>query len=825
MPVPQIRVILTTPGLPGGVDLAPILSQETGALLSTIIEDPTGTNNFMTGDVSLKGYDAPNGMTVRNYFAAMTPLSMDYAITITLALVPPGSTTGLYVLDTTFHGYISPDSVQFEPRTGAFSFTVIGVARNLQLTSAVGLFRRPGYFDGKWCLYSDVSPLDAGTSVRIARVDGIGQSVADFQRGDTIQLLNDEKGVIGNVIADPSTSPPAFWSLGVFPPPTNTYPSGPTALVHLLTPYLRGVELQNMVSTLFTAAGFPTKKYFSSVALPNLGAGALFATPMSTVGLADGSFCSGIAASPETGGTQVVVSQPSGAYLASGPTSGFTLLTATPGFRQPPVDPTNYGTAHTMFGAKRTYTHVGNPQFGLNITMLFYAYDHLNNNKRYVLTVACNADVAPGTAYAITTELATETDSGGWVWGSHTPIGGIGISTTTSTNLATLYFKDAIGIDVDPATGTVFFTDIQLVGAAGTPITLNTSSYQPGGAGYVASRVAGLNGPIVITAPGRCVVFQVDGILGKNPTSQTFSLVASGAMTWLWTQPSTPNTLGRSLKKNAGDGRYYMLLSDSTVGTVLLSSASDLLIPDTDHPPTQIDAGGYSADLTVQYGVSNGVGAACPMFALIGGAPMFISNTGSGLIPYADMTGLSVADALQQLSILIAGIFYLSSDLNQWNFRSRSSPMPGDTIGANDQIDGDAGLINIVVQPVSNKWVGYVSVTNENDATIFGDTSNIAGSIAYASANTLSGQNTRSLELTTRFATSSSFCVALANSLYNYLGAQKRWLEVNRFRDGRTYEIGRTFHCNADGANRQFQIIETDAAVADVTIKVVGLEV
>jgi len=48
---------------------------------------------------------------------------------------------------------------------------------------------------------------------------------------------------------------------------------------------------------------------------------------------------------------------------------------------------------------------------------------------------------------------------------------------------------------------------------------------------------------------------------------------------------------------------------------------------------------------------------------------------------------------------------------------------------------------------------------------------------------------------------------------------------VNRFRDGRNYDVGRTFHCNVDGSNRQFQIIETDVPMAGVTVKVVGLEI
>ena len=81
------------------------------------------------------------------------------------------------------------------------------------------------------------------------------------------------------------------------------------------------------------------------------------------------------------------------------------------------------------------------------------------------------------------------------------------------------------------------------------------------------------------------------------------------------------------------------------------------------------------------------------------------------------------------------------------------------------------------------------------------------------------------LQLTSGFVDSSAFAKALANSLYSYLGAQKRWIQIERVRDGRLYEVGRTFHCNVDGSNRNFQIIEVDVAVCGVTVKVIGLEV
>lgn len=824
MPVPGILVQLATPLIPGGVNIEKLLSQETAAILTSIIEDPTGTNSFTTGDVTLKGYDVPNGLTVRNYFSTMTPLSTNFAVSIVLQILPG-------ISDVVLQGYVAPNTLVFEPRTGMFSFTVIGVARRLQTTDASTLFLRSGYFDGKWYLFSDASLVDQFfPTLQVAT--GTPTNVPDFLPGDILQFADGTQVTVVDVLPDPATSPPVFWTVRIAQPLSKSYPQ--LSPLTLATPYRRSMKLHDVVAGLFTAAGFPSELYFFSAALPNLGS--LFVTPMDLTGL-PGGYGNGIAVAPESGGILVAVAGPSGAYTASSGNSGWSLNANSTGFLQPPLDATNYGTAATMFGVRRFRSRAGLPRFGVTVTMKFYGYDHLAGNKRYIYTVTCDANVAPGVAFNITTKLESETCTPGvWIWGTTTLIGGIGISTTTTTDLSTLY--DAIGIDVDPATGTVFFTDIQLTGAAGTPITMTTASYQPGGAGYVAAR-ANINGPIVMTGPGRCSIFQVDGILGANPQVSTFTLTAAGVMSAIWNQTVSPYIIGRTFKKNAGDGRYYALIS-SPQGVYLTSWSSDAFFSNTNQtiqvsppPPrpaqtTTLFQRPYEVDLVVQYGVSNGPGIACPMFALLGGVPFYISNTGSGVIPYADMTGLSVADALQQLSTIIAGIFFVtpSGVQNLWTFRSRSTPAVGDTIAAvvnsvslTDQIDGDSGLISLTVQPVFNRWIGYVSVTHETDKTIFGDTSNISGSVAYKNA---SGMN---LQLTTRFVSSSSFAAALANSLYNYLGSQKRWVEVNRIRDGRLYNIGKTFHAFADGVNRNFQIIETDVVVAGVTVKVIGLEV
>jgi hypothetical protein len=471
--------------------------------------------------------------------------------------------------------------------------------------------------------------------------------------------------------------------------------------------------------------------------------------------------------------------------------------------------------------------------------MKFYAYDakqYGGTFNRYILTVTCNADIVDtGTSfagYAFTTTLEWETYTTATdTWGGTTVLTGTTIaSSTTVTNLTNAY--DAIGIDVDPATGTVFFTDLDVSGA-GDQINMNTSAWQPTGAtpatGTLSrNKATGVNGATVFLAPSRLAVFQTDGILGNAARVMTYTTVANGTMTFVANVPISPYLIGRSVRFNAGNGGYYGLVSDPHNGISLAAFPDwtlanpiplQLLFPPPPVAAQAVSTGitPYELDLMTLPTAGGPMSGAYPMVGLFGGTPYYISNQGSGLIPYVDLTGLSVADALQQLTVINAGIFYVVP--SGWVFRSRSSPdpRPGMGIGvgiSSDRIDNDFGMLSMTNQNVFNRWVGFVRIENENDAAIFGE----AGDAAFAEM----GQG---LTLKSRFVSSKSFAAALATSLLNYIGARKRWIEVERLRDGRVYEVGRRFSCLVDGGVRNFQIIETGHPIAGVTVKVVGLEV
>lgn len=828
VPLPPAARVYLQPGAAAPLtEITSYMSQEEAPTLTWTIESPTTTNQFTVADVTLKGYD-PSGV-VRALLAGIAPSSVDYTVLINLGLAgDDGFGNATYAYDVLLEGMIAPATVQFNPKDFSFTFTVIGSARKLQSTSAANLFKRSSYSDAKWTLQQDASPLDNTLRVT-APTSPINYNIGcDFLAGDVVQVNGAETGTVVSVVADPSTNPPTFWQLILSAPLEKTYAVG--APVILLTPYQRNVGLETAVTTLFAAAGFPAKQYFGAPPLP--GITTLFASPIAKTGMPDSAFVQGIAPGNVAQGFQAPIFAGSAFGLYRAPDAFSSFLLTNLDSTGPLIDDTNNQAGYIYQNApKRSKTRVTGPRFGLNVTLKFYAYDgkfYGGTQNRYCLTVTCNADV-DGLVYSFSSTLSWEKQNVlTYAW---TPQGTLQslASSTTTTDLSALY--DAIGIEVDPTTGTCFFTDIQNVSGAGTAVTMNVSAWQPTGATiatgtYQANKATGVNGPIVVLSKGSptyIAVFQVDGVLGKQPQIFVYSVVANGTMTPFSTQACSPYLVGRTVKFNRGDNRWYGLISDQDVGISITSWGTNFTVDATSTPiilqgppprPAQSTFLGqtpYEVDLIVlQTSALYGSGQ-FPFVANFGGSLYYVSRTFTNVIAYLDMTGLSVADALQQLSLLNAGVFYTVP--SGWVFRSRSVPSPGYTIGVNDQID-DALMISLNEQSVFNRWIGYVRFENENDKLIYGE----AGDVTFADTD-------QGLTLKSRFITTSLVAKALAQSLYSYLGAQKRWVEIERVRDGRVYEVGRTFRANVAGVNRTFQIIETGHDVVGTAVKVVGLEV
>lgn len=838
---PYVNVWLSVNGAPS-VDITSYLTQETGSTLTTTIENPTQLGSFTAPEVTLKGYD-PTGY-VQGLLAGMTPLSTGYILGMTLGVWDP--TTLTLGRDIQQILYIVPNTLQFDTVTKSFQFTAAGTAHFLATTSAqnIAALKRAGYFDGKWTLQQDASPLDNYLRVTTA----YGTTPCDFQSGDQIKIGGNESFTVSGVQSD-GANPPVYWTILLNGPLQNKYAAASTVPVNLLTPYIRNVDLHTLVGILFGAAGLSPENYYKSAPLPLLTQP--FASPVSVAGLPGGAV-TGISPSPIGIPAPLAASTPGEVYQATGPTSGFTPLAPRV---DPVIDPTNTGTTYVYTGQRRLRTRSGNPRFGLNVTMKFYAYDAIQygaTQNRYTLAVTCNADVAPGTPFTFSTSLSWETyNLGSDTWTVQGTLGGATIaSSTTSTDLSE--FWNALGVAVDPATGTCFFTDLD-VSVAGGAIGCNVSTWQPTGATIATgtltrNRATGINGPIVALAPSTLGVFQTDGLLGNAPRALIYTVTGPGVMTLAATQPCSAYLVGQSVKKNAGDGGYYGLISDPVSGVQLVRLLNVFLAPDTSVAPVVLSAppaspsartteNPYDVDLCVTPTAGGPGSGAYPIYVLIAGTIYYVSTTGSGVVPYADPTGLSVGDMLSQLTLLTAGIFYMNLGFTGWVFRSRSAPDPTMAIYSGvanaEQLDQSmtvggiiypSPIMSLVTQSVYHLWAGYVSITNENNSAIFGS----AGDPTYASAN--SGNTAdpvgNAIELQCRFVATSAFATALAQSLYAYLGAQKRTVTIEAQRDGlRIYDVGRTFHTVVDGINRQFQIIQSQTALFGSTTTITALEV
>jgi hypothetical protein len=848
---PYVSVTLS-PGWPAAyVDLTSYLTRESGSTLTSTIESPIELCTFTAPEVTLMGYD-PTGY-VKGLFSAITPTSTNYIVKLALGVYDP--TTGFLGQDVTLTCYVIPNTLQFDTVTNAFQFSIVGAAHLLATTPAAtipSLNRTAaslaaaqstgGYWATKWILNQDVSPLDA--TIRVTVNPGFSTKVCDFQGQDQIQLGGNETFTVISVASD-GADPPVYWTLGLNASAQSKYTAASGVPVALLTPYARNISLQTLVTTLFNAAGISLRGYYGSAPLPFLTAP--FASPVDTTGLPSGVAVTGIAPVAFAGPpAPIAVGTPGEVYQATGPTSGFTPLALR---ADPPIDPTNSLTTYVYTGQRQKLTRASAPRFGLNATAVYYAYDpsqYGGTQNRYLLTFTLQADSAAG-PYNFTTQLAWQTYVVGTDSWSVPTVLWAGLADTTSTHIPA--FGPLAGITVD-TTGTILFVDL-FVASTGAPLSCQISSYQPTGATpatgtLTRGRVATMNGQMNLLAPGVVGIFQTDGYLGQPPNVYVYTVTAAGVMWLALTWPCSPYLVGSSIKLNRGDNKYYGLVSDPVAGISLLRWTSSPLTlgPDPSWTPAVLfpgpppsGTGGifhpYDVDLIAPSTAGGPGSGQYPMYIFIAGAVYYVSTTGSGVVTYADMTGLSVSDALSQLTVLNAGIFYCGGFSSEWNFRSRSAPDPTAPIYTSDQLDAPVTLggitypvpiISLSTQNVYNLWVGYVSVTNENDASIFGE----AGDVSYSSANAANTANitSQSLELQCRFVPSSSFAAALSASLLAYCGAQKRVIDVVVQRDGlHDYSVGNTFHLNVDGANRWFQITQSQTPFYGSTTQIEALEV
>lgn len=795
---------------PGGAttDLAPYLTQETAAEITSSIELPSKTNSFAAPEVGLKGYDDRAG-TIRTILLAVTPTSTDYLLQFSI--------DGAQV----FSGYVVPNTIQFDDKELSFAFTAVGLAARLATVSAddtsiatlLALQRSMAGWTVANSYYSGNAWLDI-----------TGAGACPVTANDRIRLVNAGKPEIATVelVGFDGTN----YQLYVTGLKSN-YAAGTP--VELDTPFLHNVLLQTAVDALFTGAGLGTTgvRFLAD----NFTAASPFASPLlvpadlSTLSFAlggprGGSMGAALAlfTSTYTDRWLVQSTPPVGAWAAH--------MTATGGERV--IDWSRYGTDKSYYlqGQRSKVKAIATPGGwnGQTLEYSWYCYDYTYNGApwppsytRYHLRVAIDNLEGTFGVYNYTRDLNVETSADGYTWGGAANLDTVSSSTTTSE----LHYlvKELFGVDFDVWNGVVFFSDLDALGAA---VTFYGSAWDVSAATLHANCAAERGAPHVYTQ-GYVGWFDLLQTQGNAPHVSIYTTTATGAalpfsndcgLPWDF----MPFSIVTNYGANAGGTILYALSSSQKDGTHLIRFTSKTFAWNT--YSTQLlgpgSQNGAAEMLALGRTATAGAGT-WPMVAIIGNTPWWVATTFSGVIPYLDLSEMTCGEAMGALATLVNGYYYVDSSGNSWfKTRSRSS---GQTIanpaGVNYAALDDAGLISVTSSPRWENTFQFIRVENDKDATIYGE----AGEAGFRGGPL-------DLTLQDRFIPSTSHAEGLAVSILAYLGRDLRAIEALHTDDGRRYELGYTFTCRVEGeiGATSFQIIGTTRYPLDGTIKILGLE-
>jgi hypothetical protein len=813
-------------GIPFSLSLTPTVSQESSTEITSSIEKPDQLASFTAPQVSVKGRDR-SGVVQR---VLRTGVPGDHTLQLRIERLPPGGAV-------LFNGYIDTTTIAFDPREGGYTFTAIGFGRLLAVTDASdiqlnGASIKRSVPDDKWSVLGNLSQSSIVLNVQAPGAP----TICDFEQGDTIEIIapTSTAGVAGTgqqlVVTKVTPSVDyGYWTLRCSGTLSGNVAQG--SYVRLVTVYRRNVAIEDLVSALFAAAGFQEPVVIQTDVLPNLGQ--FFLSPIQRTGLPNANLL-GLTPSidyvtPANSGTRLWAQTSAGLYEESAPPDGpWALLDAAN--KQPGIDPTNYGANLQLFGHRQrfdvTYHDKPPARSDPSFDLFFWAYDYHQTASPFVRwQLKVSQDQSGVAPFPWALELQKQTSTDKYTWANSGGAIAVESGATTTQLDSPLDGLDVISIEVDPSTGVVYFTD--MTAGVGTELAFNLSSYEPG-VGLHRNIAANRSGRLKISSPGRLALFSSYTVA---PTVYVYDLDSHGTAPSLHASAGILSSIvGGSLLKNAGDGHWYALTSDSYTGVQLVSWTDEtfatkggdaqLIAPPPQTPPFRGTASPFDVALTIWKNPATPGGEPFPMYALLGTQPYFLGEQFSGVIAYADTSGLSCADVLQQLATLVAGVYYVDAR-DVPHFRTRGLPS-GTPIGANVQLDDALALVGINTQSAWQNQVLYVRVSNENDDKIFGE----AGDPAFANATDVS------LILTTRYVAVSSHAGAIAKSIFNYLanpdvyGVPRglRFIEVPHFDDARDYSLGNTFTATVDDVVRTFQIIETGATPFERKLRVQGVE-
>lgn len=807
---PETDFVLSTPATL--LRLKRYVTQEESAEIADQVERFGQINDFTAADVTVKCRDRSG--TVQSAFANIQPTSDDFRLTITKGGLP------------VFSGIVYPHTVTQDTEGGIW-FTAFSLAKRLATTSAAGLFVREAI---GWTLATPT--LANVTSADWVEIQASGTPIdCPFLAGDQVRFggtaddpNSGEVVTITQIYPTTTTQPYLTWFMRFTPATSRQYDIGTT--LELVTIYRRNVPIDEMITECFREAGLADPLIDIS-GLPTTDIGIVATSPISQSGLLGA--VRGVSpntdyALPSSSGLKLWIVTQYGRFEQSAPTAGAWTMEGPE--NQPPVDPTNYGTLATLqlFGPKFAKSRVGGipGTGGLTLRYSYFAYDYTTLASpfvRYEWRLDFDTSIYP---FGYTLEIWMQTSTDKYTWGSDTLLFTVETGTTI-TDVSEMFSYDQtfaeiapFGCDVDDA-GTLWFSDLTNGAVADAPLTFSISAVYYSFS-YVLSRavIPDRRGRIQVTSPGRFAVYELNnsGVINSFSAVYVYTVTGIPTVTLYASNRCSPWVVPTSVKYNAGDGRWYTLENAPESGVYMVSYPDETFDPAfaithriAEWVPgvtTGVRRSAPNVDLVVYVdsAIAPGDGA-WPIVVALRDTVYLVSNQFSGNISYADCADYSCGDVLRDLAVLVNAVFYVWAD-GQTFFRSRD--LPDGPIGVNDQLDDALSCVPIKSAPIILQTPLYVKVVNAKNDTIYG----VAGNSQYA-------QSENALELPTRYVPNSSYATLIANSSFIYLGAKRRFIEIEHLEDStRDFIIGKTFTSVIDGIRYGFQI-------CGITIKPFGL--
>lgn len=807
------------------------LTQECGEITDAM-ETLDGSNAFVTSEVQLQGRD---GFTtpgpVSTVLAAIPPDSTDYRIKI----VKDG--------EQVFSGFISPETVQLDPRRRTFAFGCVGLGGLLARTDASTIERRTAtpytglvlstavgtlFPELTVCLGSSVTPIPA-SSIVIDAGDVISLTTAERRNDYTV------KYVIPNGTAPPYNT----FTVGIDPLTTDAY-TADTA-IELLTNGTRNRKISDLVDNLFDSAGLNKPHDAGGTYAVNLlaGASAPFASPVSLTGLSG--HVLGICGSQDTSivgpGKELWCSTSDGTYRLSSPPGGSWVKVRDFAGEVRDWEPAGSG-YFVVYGRRRIDSPrpaVGNTQPDAT-RYSYFAYDLVNLNgspltaRRWELRFEFWGS-APNFAFTVGLYEQTSTDAVTWSAGTLKWDGG---QSTLSEDPIPYIKARCFGVDYLPIGDVVYMTH------CGNTIDAMTFTFAAYDVTYDAYFEVESNRRGIVTAgpnPVQVNVWTLDSLQNNTDVGvHVYSVYRAGPSNAIFTnveafRPMPSDIEPDSIRRNKT--QYFGLTCSTANGVWLLTFLDTTFNTNAAYPPVQLALQGDTSlentwganrvTLTVVYDVTTPAAKNFPMYALWGTSLHYINTDYSGVVPYVDYEAMTCADALAHLSLLVNGLFTYDAQENAV-FRSRDA-LSGKTIAQpfGSAVLDDTLCTDVQQQPIWYKTCLYIRIENSKDPTIFGE----AGDLGRR-------DSPFAVVMQNPFITSISHAAALAKQVFDYMGSgaggagtARPFQDVTHFEDGRDYRNGNTYECvGPDGSTRwNFQLVQITRPIHGTQIKVSGVGV